>query len=426
MALKFLSFLGTGVYKDTVYEWNGNTAKRTAYIQKAIVELFIKQQVHIDEVFIFLTEKARERNWENPQDQKRMLLKKDFEELQKQNNLLVTPVEIPLTNHSDTIWEMFEIIHDIIEEDDEVIFDITHSFRFQPMLALLILHYARATKNITVRGIFYGSFDPDNSEKICPIIDLTPFSDLQDWITNVYAFLHSGNTLALTKWIDEKDKSIRREEKRTTMDLKVLRKLTESWQALTSSLQTNRGPLLIGKAQEALSHLQEIQTMEVRPVFRPLNTLYKKIENQFIDMAKEDPIASGLAAIEWCEEHALIQQAYTMAKELMSTAICHNHGLNYKEMSSRKIADTAVSVSLKINDNQFTIEQVEDKIIRQVTEGLLKYPPLLSTLKIIQDYRNDINHAGWRANPLTEDKFHRQYENWYPVFKENILLYTSR
>src|SRR5690606_22505152 len=58
------------------------------------------------------------------------------------------------------IWQLFETIIGIMKDEDRIIFDITHSFRYQPILALLSIHFARITKNVQVDGIYYGLYDP--------------------------------------------------------------------------------------------------------------------------------------------------------------------------------------------------------------------------------------------------------------------------
>lgn len=84
---------------------------------------------------------------------------------------------------------------------------------------------------------------------------------------------------------------------------------------------------LIRKGQS--SALEELQTVgHLRPMFRPLEALYRKMQEEIDSLTSEDEIKSGLAAIEWCISHGLTQQAYTLASELFTTAFCLKYGWN--------------------------------------------------------------------------------------------------
>jgi len=44
--------------------------------------------------------------------------------------------------------EIFRTIFDEIDENDEIIFDVTHSFRYLPMLVFIVINYARVVKKM--------------------------------------------------------------------------------------------------------------------------------------------------------------------------------------------------------------------------------------------------------------------------------------
>lgn len=39
--------------------------------------------------------------------------------------------------------------------------DITHGFRYLPMLALLSVMHLRVVRAVQIQGIYYGAYDPD-------------------------------------------------------------------------------------------------------------------------------------------------------------------------------------------------------------------------------------------------------------------------
>lgn len=55
--------------------------------------------------------------------------------------------------------QIFEAMYAVIESGETIIFDFTHGLRNIPMQALTIIHYAKALKHISIRGMFYGAFE---------------------------------------------------------------------------------------------------------------------------------------------------------------------------------------------------------------------------------------------------------------------------
>ena len=60
----------------------------------------------------------------------------------------------------------FSLTSDVIDEGEEIYFDITHGLRNIPMLVMAILEYAKVTKGILIGGIYYGAFEVDRLHNI--------------------------------------------------------------------------------------------------------------------------------------------------------------------------------------------------------------------------------------------------------------------
>lgn len=413
MTRKLVTFLGTGEYAVCHYYLNDINVVPTDYIQEAIVDLYLKLEKPIDEVHILLTPEAKKKNWlgENKLESK----------LEKYENqgLQIKTYEISSEQSIENIWNLFETIVDTMENDDRIIFDITHSFRFQPMLALLSLHFARVTKQIIVDGIYYGIYDPKAESKRFPIIDLTSFVDMQDWITNVYAFTKTGRVDGLVEWIKEKDQAIRIKERQATIDLRYVRMLANNWQELMSALQTNRSMSLPEMASKAVNSIESIKNVMLRPAFLPLNDLLTKVEEDIRPIANDDYVLSGFAAIEWCRKHGLYQQSYTIAEELLITAICQKYGFKLDDIEIREEVNNAINVAIKKRQKQVYDE--EKVVHEEIISDLLKFPKLLDNIHNIKYYRNDINHAGWRKQPLSSKIIENNFDQIFEDYKEQLL-----
>lgn len=436
-----LSFLGTGTYEMCKYEFNGTTSNWTKYIQKAILDVMNQQNKIVDEVVIFLTPEAKEKNWiaTSPEDLKLFDELKNFIEEAKLSTK-VDYVDINVDQSEENIWNLFEIMIENMNEGDKIIFDITHSFRYQPMLAMLAIHYARIVKKIEIEAVYYGGYVPFSGKEIFPILDLTSFAELQDWITNVYTFSETGRADILTHWLAEKQSSIRRIEKAAAADLKPIGQLTNLWNEHAYVMQTNRSLDRVKSSKNVLNKISELEGTIIRPVFKPLVHLFDNLKESIEPLAEENRIDNDIHAVEWCIENGLYQQAITIACELPITVTCL---LGEKEIvqTARKEANTILKSALKIyeKNNDINPEKIHTspkysgfvKAVEKFTEwdkelalGVLKKiiskKEFLRSLHLINEYRNDINHAGFRSNPIPGERIVRNFIREFAIFKYEI------
>ena len=199
----FLSVLGTGYYNKTTYYLNDkNKAFKTRFIQEATLKLLPVNWTKNDKTIFFLTNKARISNWESPaqQEDSRVKngerdtykgLKERIEELNQ--NYQIIAKDIPDGNNEEEIWNIFNIVYNELETEDELYFDITHAFRSLPMLIMVLINYAKFLKKVKVKKITYGNFEGKDGNNFSPIIDLTSFSELQDWANAANTFVKFGN-----------------------------------------------------------------------------------------------------------------------------------------------------------------------------------------------------------------------------------------
>lgn len=93
-------------------------------------------------------------------------------------------------------------IEKYLEPNDELIVDITHSFRSLPIYIMNLLVYLRnvSSKNIKLPHIYYGMFEGmDPGSKIAPVVDLKSLLELQDWIIGAYSMKEYGNAYKLSQ-----------------------------------------------------------------------------------------------------------------------------------------------------------------------------------------------------------------------------------
>jgi len=107
-------------------------------------------------------------------------------------------------NNQDEIWGNFEKlleITELIQEDDEIYLDITHGFRYMPILNIFLLEFISIFKSpsINIKGVYYGMF----SDKISEIIDFKIFFDLLEWTKAINMFKYNSNAQQLVELLSK-------------------------------------------------------------------------------------------------------------------------------------------------------------------------------------------------------------------------------
>ncbi len=89
----------------------------------------------------------------------------------------------------------FDKVIEQINEGETVIFDITHGLRSIPFLAFLFAAFLKTAKQVTIEAIYYGALELGDRDKgiPAPVIDLSEYVAMLDWITATDQFGTHGN-----------------------------------------------------------------------------------------------------------------------------------------------------------------------------------------------------------------------------------------
>lgn len=427
MAKKFLSFLGTTNYKECTYKFDESSKGKyySKFIQEALIKTACKDWIRKDTAVIFLTEEARNKNWYNIENEERRL-----KTILGDVHINVKDIPIPDGKSEGEIWEIFDIVSNQIDENDEIIFDITHSFRSIPMLALVVLNYVKVVKNAKILGIYYGAYEAKDSENIAPVFDLTPLDEILEWSQAVNTFLKYGNSGHL------KDISVERLKPDLSKEqwARDTKQFINSLNNLTMCLYTCRGMTISGKgsshksipaaSQLVKDNLQKIKTIDENNQIKPLVPLMEKIENRIDIFDKDDNLRSGIATVKWCIDNNLVQQAYTALDETMKTYVCMKFNLDPTNYNHREeIAQKSLKIkALKIDENKWRVKEKYRKEVKEIVAQL--DDELISLSQKISNRRNDINHFGFRHDAVEYECLAKDVEECYKEFldylKENV------
>jgi CRISPR-associated Csx2 family protein len=432
----FMSVLGTNCYQkcNYYYQNENNIIENVHFVQEASIQLFNIEWQEQDKIYILLTNDANELNWkDNGQLSNKKCINPYEEGLETRlNNLKIKAsidgIPIKNGNNEEEIWSQFQVIYELLNENDNLYFDITHSFRSIPMLLMVLLNYGKFLKKINVKAITYGNFEGRNKQNNnSEIIDLTSFSLLQDWTSAANEFIYFGSVKKISSLSLQEIKPLLIESKGSDENLNSLRKLNTLLPKFVSNIQTNRGVYIVENTEgkSIVELLNQIKGITIKPLIPLLEVISKKMD----DFSSENDIRNGIKAVRWCLDHGLTQQGITILKETITSFVCSEMGLDHKVELNRNIVDKCFFVtSNNVKENDW------DQYLKNNSTIAKKIIESSNLLKILQEefttismIRNDINHAGFKESFITKpDVFTKKLKDILEKVSSKVLNHAHQ
>lgn len=430
-----ISFLGTNAYIPAQYYYakdKSDISPTVIYIQQAIINLFCKDWDENDMALFVTTDLTIKNNWEskslrfNPATNENEVeegkgLKFILESLKNKGDIKFQFENIRIDDGDDEheIWNIFKAIEQKVKgvnerEEIELYLDITHSFRYLPMLGIVLVSYLSVFfKKIKVRKILYGNYEKgkkDNNES--PIIDLTSFVHLQSWTKVANEFVNLGEAKSF-------------EEVSTETNLST--KLGE----LVKAIRTSRGGNLVYDFdfKTLKEEIQKVKRNE-SPAQEQMTRIIEKIEKR-IEKFDNQEIKNGFEAVDWCLKYDLIPQGYTLLQETIKTWLLNkvvpNQVLN---KDYRFLTDIALNDIPKYKDGKFNWDKVKEtdtakiRIVEQmIVEVRKKGDKFLKKYKELtgNGLRNDINHGGFKVDYASPEELAKELRSIFDTIR-NLLL----
>lgn len=439
----FLSVLGTSHYGKCKYskEETGFISTETRFIQTATLEYIgAKNWNKDDAIYILLTEKAQSDNWLTSEDGMRAKLNGEKEkyiglkeELKKMDlpcdaNIKGIPIEDGKTEEE--IWKIFEKMYDLIKDDleDELYIDITHGFRYIPMLMLVFSNYTKFLNQFKIKSITYGNFET-RIGNIAPIIDVTALSSLQDWTSASDQFLSTGSVEKLSNVYYPQLIQKLRESGGDDHDAQIMRTFIDTLKKVVKELNTCQGKLLIeAKSINTLkSKLENVISAEKPKPFKPL---LDKISHAFDEFSSSKNVMNGFAAARWCSDNGLYQQAITFLQETIISSICEKINVDWSILGNRDLVSSALNIlkyKIENEEEKWSMSKAASSIenSHDIIRNIIKLPEveeIKNTFSLLSDIRNEFLHAAMLSNKQfsPEDIQKRIKENTEKIC--NLLL----
>jgi CRISPR-associated DxTHG motif protein len=323
--MKLITFLGITSYDEIEYRWN-DLSYKTKFVQEAFVH-WLKPET----TCVLLTEKARAGQW-------RELHQK------LQGHTHTVEIDIPDGKNEAELWEIFAAISKAVQEGDEIVFDITHGFRSLPMIAMLTIAYLKQVKGVKVQHVVYGVYERDNP--MAPILDLTPFSDLLDWLAAAKMFITTGDSSELGRLIQEVQNDAYRNRGAYGENLpRALKNFGMALEEVSNDLLLARVPNLPDSIRR-LAQRQSKANTEVGQWTQPLTLLLDKIATAYAPF-QDDSLSTQAALIRWYFKHNHIMQAMTLAREWVVSYHLHKEGRDWRSREEREQMEKRLGESLQ-------------------------------------------------------------------------------
>lgn len=475
MARKFISMLGTGNYSECCYD-NGIDKVQTRFIQEAILKMYMKDIREDDEIVIFTTNISEEKNWidndliiegihtkiskikeidnvtnikideiikklDNYDDKIIQNGKKGLYTVLKDNfpQAKIKKVEVNDGKNEEELWDTFDKILNEINDNDEIIFDITHGFRSIPMQILAIINYAKVIKkNVNLLGVYYGAFEArDKKTNITPVFNLSIYNDILEWTSAADSFISYGNSnqifdLCLKKFINGHK------------ELVPVKKFAEALKTFTTCIETSRGKTItkeddmsrskkisksIAVAKDNVkSKYDEIVSLDSRsrqPI-EPFEMLLDKIKESLEDFKSDSNFSVGISTIDWCIKNNMIQNGMVALDETLKTYICNKYKLQDDIKETRDdIAKSAMMYkALKITTPHKSFNNEEDEATFELIVRTL--PSEIAELSNkVSDSRNDMSHFGFTQTTTGCDNLKSNLNKLTSEFKVIIEKYKN-
>ncbi|HWQ13963.1 MAG TPA: TM1812 family CRISPR-associated protein [Roseiflexaceae bacterium] len=303
------------------------------------------------------------------------------------------------------VWTMFDTITAIIQLGDEIILDVTLSFRSIPILALIAGTYLRVARQAKLKLLTYaevtaGAYD-------APLRDLTGFMNLLDWTSAADSFVRHGRFSEVNLLLESHG-----------ADRPLLVTAAEHMSLLARALLMTR-PVLTMQTAHALTETIRRLAAETPNNSGPFDVLLAHIKKEYDPLALEQPLAQDQATrrevldrtlrmVKWYLDKDLPINAMTLAREwLVSIVVYYQNGDLFDDRRSfgrgapgareraEELINRGTPATLPRDDPLYQMLPKIQSLWKRVAED--------PTFQQAADLRNDLAHAGMRRQARHPD-----------------------
>lgn len=403
----FISFLGTGNYVETYYQFGEKKYPHPVrFVQEAIIGNMLDEWTEDDKILIFATDAARKANWENDGQER---AESEIEHIGLKQRLLELHLPMPIDDNSrieikegfseEEVWSIFNTVDKEIGTisrqggDIQLFFDITHAFRSIPMFAMALFNYAQYMySNVKIEQVQYGAFEKLGptykvkqmplEQRIAPVVDMTNIVRLQQ-LTSAAIGLHDyGRITGIVNATDG------------LFTINAFRKAIGSldeYIQLCDLKKIKSGNFLANM----LGDIKAIRKSK-KKVSAPVINLIEKLVNEIEQYGfRADEGNHNIdAAIKWAIQYEMFSQAATMAREYILDRLAIAFA-NFNPFSNNKdfkeFLSSVLSASNSTDEWKGHLDEFKGIALKlrenETIKGLSSLYPKLAGI------RNSLNHG---------------------------------
>ncbi len=393
----FVSFLGTGIYQETSYNFGDSKQSEPVRFIQTATSKFNPCNGYL----VFCTQRAKDIHWNSL-----------CGEFAKEGLPEPKCIDIPTGQKEEELWEIFDIICGEIPVGSKLVFDITHSLRCFPVLTTILFNFLKVIKDVKIEKCLYGAWEAKKeNEGFAPVFDLTPFFVLNDWSQAVSLLEKTGNASEINKIIKTEREFFRKPDNEIEVNIDNLSKVTNAISELTLNIAACRGDKI--KKADINDKFDAIRDETVKNLFPPFATIYARLKDEF-KKYKRGNLMNGFLAARWCDKYNLIPQRNTILQETIISIFEEKFYGNYgPDKEIRKKIRGEISHYLQDRSKKHKIK-----------EGLPDSQIFSDKFRKLSDQRNDVNHAGFGRVEPRDIKTLKNLEEDIDFFEETINKYV--
>jgi len=411
MAKVLISFLGVGsfedkekrIYRTAEYHLGKEPLEKCSFIAAALSdyykvdEIIILGTVHSmweevyrwfgekkdsisEEIYMEISDACKNADYKSDLSIRH---KTEIEEALGKNSHVI-PIKYGITE--DEIQENINIIlklEDYLRKGDELIVDITHSFRSLPLFIMNLLIYLQNVSrlNVKISHIHYGMLDVYNELKFVPIVDLISVLKINEWISGAYAFENFGNAYKISELVKSENRQV----------AEILNRFSDLMNLNYLSGIQNQNRFLSSIKNE------KYETLMPQLIITPIiENFIKKFR-----FSEKQQYRFQFNVAQWQLEHKNYAASYISLTESIITYICEKNDMDWDKKDNRdkakyelgrnESAQSNLKFDLKLVDTYNKIKDVRNCIAHTIEKDY-NYSKMISILKeSINDVRSIIS-----------------------------------
>lgn len=390
---KLITFLGKRPQR-TAYSFNGQTYQGQVFAEA------LRQFADFDEMLVFTTEEAKATTWPV---------------LENLHDARIRQIPIPIGANEAELWELFNTLTEQVEQNDSLIFDITHGLRSIPFLVFLAAAYLKEARNVTIEAIYYGAFElrDEKEGRPAPVIDLSGFVTLLDWLTATNQFIHTGDGRYLAQLLKSNDlfehpqRQLTPAERDAEAVSKRIRRAALAIEDTTAAILTSLIPHTERASWNLISRLKQAAD-DLTTIAPPYRLLAERVRTTYAPLAQEYPMSQNiavdlqlqLAMTRWYLDKGHIPQAGTLMREWLVSAVGYRLGISGEGLLDSKGPRGEIEIALGwlIQEQMGEVTDVLPPAWATEIHAWPEFEVLITVWNEVADWRNLINHGAIRKN----------------------------